>query len=96
MKGKSRKSGSKNSPIQQNIRNTPVTPAVKPEPQEEVILQFGENEITVAAISAKVKKDYEERGRTEGLKDIKIYVKPEDGRAYYVANGEVEGSVGLV
>lgn len=93
MKSKSKKASLKNSPIQQNIRNTPV---VKASPQEDVILQFGGNDVSVAAITDKAKQDYQEKSSGAVLKDIKVYVKPEDNKAYYVANGETEGSVDLI
>ena len=90
---KSKKSPAKNKTIAQNM--DPV-PEVKAELTEEMVLQFGENEVSITAISDKVKQSYEEGGNEGKLKDIKIYVKPEDNRAYYVANGEIEGSVELV
>lgn len=90
---KSKRSSAKNNTIAQHME--PI-PAVKPEPTEEVILQFGENEVSVTAVSDKVKQSYKESGNAGELKDIRIYVKPEDNRAYYVANGEIEGSVELV
>ena len=43
----------------------------------------------------KAKADYAANNK-EKLKDIKLYVKPEDGKAYYTANGgTVSGSVDL-
>ena len=38
----------------------------------------------------------EESGQTnweKDLKDIKIYIKPEENKAYYVINGDITGSV---
>ena len=31
--------------------------------------------------------------RRKDLKDIKIYIKPEENKAYYVINGDITGSV---
>lgn len=90
---KSKKSSEKNKTKAQNM--DPV-PEVKAELTEEMVLQFGENEVSITAISDKVKRSYEEGGNEGKLNNIKIYVKPEDNRAYYVANGEIEGSVELV
>ena len=50
----------------------------------------------MAAISEKARQDYKNSGSEAVLKDIKIYVKPEDNKAYYVVNGETEGNVDLV
>lgn len=90
---KSKRSSAKMNTIAQN---TNPMPAVQTEPTEDIVLQFGENEVSITAISDKVKQSYQEGGNEGELKDIKIYVKPEDNRAYYVANGEIEGSVELV
>ena len=40
--------------------------------------------------------NYKENGGAAEIKDVKIYVKPQDNKAYYVVNGEKEGSVDLV
>ena len=54
-------------------------------------LQFGEKAVTDDTLVAAAKKAY-------GKKDIKnldIYVKPEEGKAYYVVNGEITGDIDL-
>ena len=33
--------------------------------------------------------------KEKDLKDIKIYIKPEESKAYYVINGDISGSVWL-
>ncbi len=93
MKTKSRRPVAKNNSFPQGVKNAA---AVKAAPSEEMVLQFGENEISTAAISDKVKSSYQEGGATAEIKGIKIYVKPEDNKAYYVINDEIEGSVDLV
>lgn len=93
MKTKTRRPVPKNNPIPQPAKSISVPAA---EPAEEMLLQFGENEVAVAAISEKVKNSYKESGSGAEIKDIKIYVKPEDNKAYYVINGEISGSVDLV
>ena len=42
-----------------------------------------------------VRKSYAQSGSQEELREVTIYVKPEDRKAYYVINGETEGSVEL-
>lgn len=66
------------------------------EPSEHIVLQFGDCEISIADITEKVKKNYMDISNGAELKELNIYVKPEDNRAYYVVNGETEGSVELV
>ena len=62
---------------------------------KEMYIQFGDHEVSVNAIFDKVKQECQEAWQEE-VKDIRVYVKPQDNRAYYVLNGEIEGSVGLV
>ena len=49
MKGKKRTSA-KNNMVNQNIINTPP---VKAEPKEEIVLQFGDQEVSMSAVSEK-------------------------------------------
>lgn len=91
MKTKSRRPVNKNSALSQNMKN-----AVKAAPAVEIILQFAEGEVAVADISEKVRLNYKESGTDAEIKNVKIYVKPQDNKAYYVINGETEGSVDLV
>ena len=92
---KNRRPGSKG-----NV-NIPAAPVVKAmevpaaAPSEEMILQFGDLEVAAADISEKAKQDYKNSENDAELKDIRIYVKPEDNKAYYVVNGEFEGNVDL-
>ena len=54
-------------------------------------LQFGDKAVSDDVLVAAAKKTY-------GKKDIKnldIYVKPEEGKAYYVVNNDVTGSFDL-
>ena len=38
----------------------------------------------------------EEMGRKESeLEDLKVYIKPEENKAYYVINGDITGAIGL-
>ncbi len=60
---------------------------------ESVCVQFAGNEYDVASIVEKAKAAY--TGDAKKMKDIKIYVKPEEGMAYFVVNGDETGSVAL-
>ena len=56
-----------------------------------VELQFGDKAVTEEQLISKAKEVY-------GKKDIKnldIYVKPEEGKVYYVVNNDVTGSFDL-
>ena len=70
---------------------------VKKEVNAEVYVQFLGKEIYAKDVLENVKKIWtEEMGKKEkDLKDVKIYIKPEENAAYYVINGDVTGAVGL-
>ena len=91
MKGKKRTSA-KNNMVNQNIINTPP---VKAEPKEEIVLQFGDQEVSMSAVSEKVRKSYAQSGSQVELRVVTFFVKPEDRKAYYVFIGVTEGSVEL-
>jgi len=61
----------------------------------EVFLEIGEDQFDMAKIEEKVRKEIRKTTRAK-FDDLKIYVKPEDNKAYYTAKaGEISGSVGL-
>jgi hypothetical protein len=64
---------------------------------QEVYFEFDGGQVEAGQIVKKVEEDYKAAGHQIGrIKDLKIYVKPEDNKAYYVVNGNAEGaSVGL-
>lgn len=60
-----------------------------------VYLEVNANQYDMDKVMDKAVKDYK-KGNKDALKSIDLYVKPEDGKAYYVANGgKVKGSVTL-
>ena len=59
-----------------------------------VILQFAGAEFKMTDILEAAKKDFA-ANNTVALKTITLYVKPEDGAAYYVANDDITGKVTL-
>jgi hypothetical protein len=59
-----------------------------------VVLQFAGAEFKMADVLEAAKKDFA-ANNTVALKTITLYVKPEDGAAYYVANGDITGKVNL-
>ena len=63
----------------------------------EVYVQYLGREILAKDILNNIKKIWtDDMGKKEkNLKDIKIYIKPEESKAYYVINGDVSGSVWL-
>ena len=63
---------------------------------EEISVQFNGQEITTKDILEKVKQAHKDNGHRIGhIKSTQIYIKPEDGMAYYVINGKYKGEIPL-
>jgi hypothetical protein len=59
-------------------------------------VQYNGHEFEEQEILAKIKQKWKEAGNmVKDLKDLDIYVKPEDGKAYYRINGEISGNMPL-
>lgn len=62
--------------------------------KEVVFVEYGDKQIDVDTIVAAAKADF--KANNKGVvRNIKVYVKPEDNAAYYVVNGKVDGKVEL-
>ena len=75
-----------------------TTAAKKAEPVTEVYVQYWGKEIHTSEVADRIKKIWtEDMGKKASeLKDLKIYIKPEDNGAHYVINGDVTGFIGLL
>ena len=72
-----------------------ATPA-KAEFKTALYVQFAGNEVTEADIIDKVKAAYVAEGHKESaIKEINLYVKPEEYAVYYVINDKAIGKVNL-
>ena len=82
------------------VAKTTRKPAAKKgtEVKADVFVQFGGKEFSEEAIMSKVVAAWEAEGKTaSAIKRAKLYIKPEDGKAYYVINeGLKNGSTGAV
>ena len=78
-------------------KKTTTRRTTKKEVTAEVYVQFMGREVYAKDVLENVKKIWtEEMGKKEkDLKDVKIYIKPEEYKAYYVINGDVTGAIGL-
>ena len=74
-----------------------TTAAKKAEPVTEVYVQYWGKEIHTSEVADRIKKIWtEDMGKKASeLKDLKIYIKPEDNGAHYVINGDVTRFIGL-
>lgn len=59
----------------------------------EVVLQFQENDVNIAELIESAKADFRKTKKRTLITDMKLYIKPEDGMAYYVINGTGTGQV---
>ena len=62
-----------------------------------IYLQYAGQEVSIDDIIAAVREDYDTVKKGEDKpEDIKIYLKPEDRKAYYVINCDFAGEVDLL
>lgn len=62
----------------------------------DMMLQYGGCDYDLNGLTERVCENYAEYGNADAKVDsIRIYLKPEDGKAYYVINDTVTGSVDL-
>ncbi len=63
----------------------------------EIYVQYtdnGEQEASMADIVAKIKALYVAEGHRESsIKSLKVYMKPQEWKAYYVINDKIEGNI---
>lgn len=75
------------------------TKAVKKEAvkkSEEVFIQYAGLELTVDEIKDRAKAAYEAEGhKASSIKSLRLYIKPEEMKAYYVINEKAAGSIDL-
>ena len=58
------------------------------------VVQAGNKEVTMEEAIARVKEAWVATGNNEAdIKEIAVYVKPEENAIYYVVNGDVTGRV---
>ena len=62
----------------------------------QIFLEVDNAQYELDAVMAKAKADLKANNKGKKINGIKLYVKPEDGKAYYTANdGKISGSVDL-
>ncbi len=62
----------------------------------ELFLEVDDSQYDLNLITEKARADFKSNNKGKKLSDIKLYVKPEDKKAYYTANkGSISGSVDL-
>ena len=72
------------------------TETKKVEKKDEVFVQFAGEEYAVEDVMEKAKAAYVAEGhRASAIKSVRLYIKPEERKAYYVINDKAAGSIDL-
>lgn len=73
-----------------------VLKKVLPQKEEAVYLQFGGEEWNVTECRERAAAAFTAAGhRASSIKKLAVYLKPEEGKAYYVVNDKETGSIDL-
>ncbi len=59
----------------------------------ELVLQYQGAEVDVAALVEAAKAEFKAQHKRTLITGLKLYIKPEDGAAYYVINGSADGKI---
>ncbi len=79
-----------------NKKTTVKEEAKKVEKKDEVFVQFAGEEYSVEDVMDKAKAAYVAEGhRAAAIKSVRLYIKPEERKAYYVINEKAAGSIEL-
>ncbi len=71
-----------------------VKPKKVAEPKSSIVYQFADKEYDLSSLT-NIAKDvwtYDLEGKEEDLNSVKLYMKPEEGKVYYIFNENIEGS----
>ena len=69
--------------------------AKKAEVVKTAVVQFAGDEYKVDEVIANAEAAFKAENKRKAIKDIKVYIKPEDHAAYYVVNNEYAGKIDL-
>ena len=72
----------------------PAAKTAKAAPKETIKIQFGADEYDFAEIKKAVEADYKSKVKGR-IKNVEIYIKPEDKAVYYVVNGDFSDKIDL-
>lgn len=66
--------------------------AKKPEPVQEIFFEYAGEQILTEELVNRIKETYKSEGHRIGaIKSLRVYINPEDRKAYYVINEKAEG-----
>lgn len=67
-------------------------PVKKNEPKVRIVLQYGDQTVEADTMIATAKKIIQDEPNSAVVKKLDLYVKPEEGKVYYVADDNKTGS----
>lgn len=79
--------------VETAVRTTAKKAVAKKEAKTETFIQYNDEQTDMDAVLKRVEADL--KAQKVAAKDIKLYIKPQDGACYYVADGKVAGRVDL-
>lgn len=86
----------KNKALQKAIKIKEIGKVEEENMKSRFFVQYQGNEFEEKEIITKIKEIWKEEGnKVKDLKELDIYVKPEEGKAYYTINGETRGSIDI-
>ncbi|MGN0418043.1 MULTISPECIES: DUF6465 family protein [Anaerostipes] len=86
----------KNKALQKAIKIKEIGKVEEENMKSRFFVQYQGNEFEEKEIITKIKEVWKEEGnKVKDLKELDIYVKPEEGKAYYTINGEIRGSIDI-
>lgn len=96
-KAEAKKPAAKKAPAKKAAAKPAAEKAVaKKEVSASVTVQFGGREVSMDTVVENVKKAFEAEGnKVSAIKELQVYVKPEEYAAYYVINQKFTGKVNL-
>ena len=90
--------------VDEAVAEKPTTPKVEKNAAEKknadtvtptLTMQYGGRDIDVKALVQAAKADFKTNHKRTILKELNLYLKPEDSTMCYVANGSIEGKIGF-
>ena len=96
-KAEAKKPAAKKAPAKKAAAKPAAEKAVaKKEVSASVTVQLGGREVSMDTVVENVKKAFEAEGnKVSAIKELQVYVKPEEYAAYYVINQKFTGKVNL-
>lgn len=62
--------------------------------EKKIYIQYQSEEQELGGILGRIKSDLADRGiADEDIKDVAVYIKPEEYAVFYVVNGDVKGRI---